>query len=640
LTLSASSRSSRSLPLLTACAVFLTIATLYVARAVLVPLALAVLFTFVLTPLVVGLERCRLGRVPAVVLVLAVCFLATGAVGWLVTGQLMQISDQLPNYTENIHKKIQLVRGPARGGLSNVTATVKDVSRELSKPAAEPLATPATQPEGARAPAPTVVARPMAVEVAEPPSNVLQDLRTLLGPLVGPLKTGGLVLVFVFFMLVRREDLRNRLIRLVGQGRLTATTEALDDAAARLGRYLLLQFLVNTTYGALFALGLHAIGVPQALLWGLLSGLLRFVPYVGTLTGAAFPMVLAAAVFPGWSEVLWTFALFLSIELSLTNVIEPWLYGSHTGISSLAILVAAVFWGLLWGPIGLLLSTPLTVCLVVLGRYVPPLKFLEVVLGDEPVLAPEAQFYQRLLAKDQEEARDVAEAYLKDHPLGIFYDAVLIPALALAERDRHMDDLDEARTAFLCQSTKELIEELGERPNTTTPALTTDTETTMNHFPSDVRILCLPARDEADEIVGMTLAQLLQRAGFEALSLPIGAVTEMLDQVAQQAAQIVCVSALPPLALGHARSLCRRLRLRFPELKVILGVWHFQGGAAIVRERVGPELAEAVGTTLAEVMVHVRHLVDLSSPSGGLPEAPLSPRMPGGAQMRWSEATK
>jgi predicted PurR-regulated permease PerM len=571
----------------------------------------------VLTPLVVGLERCRLGRVPAVVLVLAVCFLAMGAVGWLVTGQLMQISDQLPNYTENIHKKIQLVRGPAGGGFRNVTATVKDVSRELSKPAAEPLAIPATQPVGAPAPAPTVVARPMAVEVAEPPSDVLQDLRTLLGPLVGPLKTGGLVLVFVFFMLVRREDLRNRLIRLVGQGQLTATTDALDDAGARLGRYLLLQFLVNTAYGALFALGLHAIGVPQALLWGLLSGLLRFVPYVGTLTGAAFPMVLAAAVFPGWSEVLWTFALFLSIELSLTNVIEPWLYGSHTGISSLAILVAAVFWGLLWGPVGLLLSTPLTVCLVVLGRYVPPLKFLEVVLGDEPVLAPEAQFYQRLLAKDQEEARDVAEAYLKDQPLGIFYDAVLIPALALAERDRHMDDLDEARRAFLCQSTKELIEELGERPNT---------DTTMNHFPSDVRILCLPARDEADEIVGMTLVQLLQRAGFEALSLPIGAVTEMLDQVAQQAAQIVCVSALPPLALGHARSLCRRLRLRFPELKVILGVWHFEGGAAIVRERVGPELAEAVGTTLAEVMVHVRRLVDLSSPSGGLAEpASFSP---------------
>jgi predicted PurR-regulated permease PerM len=609
---------------MTVMAICVTIATLYLARAVLVPLALAVLCTFVLTPLVVGLERWRLTRLPAVLLVLAFCFLAVGSVSWLVTGQLVQVSNQLPSYTENIDAKIRALRTPGRGGLSNVTAVVKDVNRELSKPPAETLSAPAHS-ESTEAAAIPAAARPIPVEVAEPPSNLLQDLRTLLGPLVGPLETGGLVLVFVFFMLVKREDLRNRLIRLIGRGQLTAMTAALDDAGVRLSRYLVLQCLVNTAYGALFAGGLYAIGVPQALLWGLLGALLRFVPYVGTLIGAALPVLLAAAVFPGWSQAVWTCGLFLSIELGLVNVVEPWLYGAHTGISSLAILVAAVFWALLWGPVGLILSTPLTVCLMVVGRYVPSLQFLEVVLGDEPVLAPEAQLYQRLLAKDQDEARDVAEAYLNDHPLGIFYDAVLIPALALAERDRHVDELDEERSAFLCQSTKELIEELGERGDDSLTSMPVDTDPAVGPLSPGVRVLCLPARDEADEIVAMMLAQLLQRAGYDAQSLPIGTVRDMLDQVAHQGAEIVCVSALPPFALGQARSLCRRLRLRFPHLTVMLGAWNAEGGAARVRERVGPDHAETVGTTLADVMLQVRHLVHLSSSAVALPPAATGP---------------
>ncbi len=291
------------------------------------------------------------------------------------------------------------------------------------------------------------------------PSEYLRDV---VGPLTGILETAFIVVIFALFILLKREDLRNRLLRLAGSGQLNVMTQALDEASQRLGRYLLLQFLVNAGYGLLFGLGVYAIGIPHALLWGVVGGLLRFVPYVGTPIAALFPMTLALAVFPGWSQVGLTFLLYLFLELIIANLIEPWLYGAHTGVSSLAILVAAVFWVMLWGPVGLILSTPLTVCLILMGRYVPQLDFLEILLGDEPVLSPHAHFYQRLLALDDDEARDIASRHLKENPIANLYDSVLIPALGLAERDRHMNVLDETRRKFIHQSTRELIEELYE----------------------------------------------------------------------------------------------------------------------------------------------------------------------------------
>lgn len=270
-------------------------------------------------------------------------------------------------------------------------------------------------------------------------------------------------MIFTLFILLKREGLRNRLLRLAGSSQLNVMTQALDEASQRLGRYLLFQFLVNAGYGVLFGLGVYFIGIPHPLLWGVFASLLRFVPYVGTAVAALFPMGMALAVFPGWSQVGLTFALFLFLELTIANLIEPWLYGTHTGVSSLAILVAAIFWGMLWGPVGLILSTPLTVCLILMGRYIPQLSFLEILLGDEPVLSPQVHFYQRLLALDDEEARDIADKYLKENPIGNLYDSVLIPALSLAEKDRHMNVLDETRTKFIHQSTRELIEELYER---------------------------------------------------------------------------------------------------------------------------------------------------------------------------------
>src|ERR1700678_3803262 len=352
------------------------------------------------------------------------------------------------------------------------------------------------------------------VQNTSAPRDVTEYVRDIVGPLTSVLETAAITVVFTLFILIKREDLRNRVIRLAGSGQLNLMTQALDEAGTRLSRYLLLQFSVNAGYGLLFGLGVYLIGAPHASLWGVLGCLLRFIPYVGAPIAASFPMAMALAVFPGWHQLALTFALFLVLEITLANLIEPWLYGAHTGVSSLAILVAAIFWGMLWGPVGLILSTPLTVCLILMGRYVPQLDFLDILLGDEPVLSPQAHFYQRLFALDQEEAKEIAETYLKDNSLGTLYDSVLIPALSMAERDRHTTALSAAQTEFVQQSTKELIEELGEFPS-----LNENLSVSDNFAPSistRIRVLCVPARDEADEIVGAMLAQLLCRAGQDA----------------------------------------------------------------------------------------------------------------------------
>ena len=297
--------------------------------------------------------------------------------------------------------------------------------RELNKELAAAPAESAASGRAHEANRSTPPARPIPVEVTAPPSNLVQDLSALLGPLAVPAETTFIVVIFTAFTLIKREDLRNRLIRLGGQGQLHVMTQALDDASRRLSRLLWLQFAVNGCYGTLFGVGLYFIGVPHAFLWGALGALLRFVPYIGTWIATAFPAALALAVFPGWKQALFTVGLFLFLDLIIANVVEPWLYGAHTGVSSLAILVAAVFWTMLWGPAGLILSTPLTLCLMLAGRYVPRLGFLEVVLGDEPVLKPEEQFYQRLLAMDPDEARNIAEDHLRDKSLENLYEAVL-----------------------------------------------------------------------------------------------------------------------------------------------------------------------------------------------------------------------
>ncbi len=582
-------------------AVALTIAMLYFGRLIFIPLALALVFSFLLTPFVSLLERVRLGRVFSTLTVLALCFALAVVVGWAVTGQLLEITGHIRDYKENLQETIRSLHSANTGAWGQATATVRELNKELAAAPGQVSSQAVSDPNAAHP------SRPIPVQVTAPPSNLIQDLRALLGPVAGPVETAGIVIIFTAFILIKREDLRNRLIRLGGQGQLTLMTQALDDASHRLSRYLLLQFLVNAGYGGLFGLGLYFLGVPHALLWGVLGALLRLVPYIGTLIATAFPAAMALAVFPGWNRALLIVALFVVLEVTIANLIEPWLYGAHTGISSLAILVAAVFWSMLWGPVGLILSTPLTVCLMLVGRYVPQLGFLEVLLGDAPVLKPEELFYQRLLAMDPDEARNIVEAELKDRSLACLYETVLIPALRLAEEDRHTDAVGERTSEFISQNTRELIDDLEEQ-------VVRQIETgkggdlTSNPALSNTDIVCVPARDEADELVGMMLAQLLRQAGCGATSFAIGTVEHMLEQVAQGGYRIACVSALPPFAVGQARSLCKRLHARFPELAIVVGLWGFSGGVPKAQERVGSNCTDAVATTLSEALLQIRRL--------------------------------
>ncbi len=594
--------------------VALAIAMLYLGRQIFVPLALALILSFALTPMVAILERAHVGRVPAVFAVLALCFALTSGLAWVAAGQLIEITSHVRDYQTNLKEKIRSLHSSKEGALGRATDSVRELNKELNATSQS-----ANSVSERREGHPAI---PVPVQLTAPPSNLLQDLRAFLGPLAGPLETASIVVIFTAFTLIKREDLRNRLIRLGGQGRLTAITQALDDASRRLTRYLLLQFLVNAGYGVLFGLGLYLIGVPHALLCGALAAVLRLVPYIGTLAAATFPVAIALAIFPGWSHALLSFGLFLLLELCVANILEPWLYGAHTGISSIAILVSAVFWTMLWGTVGLILSTPLTVCLMLLGRYIPQLDFLEVLLGDEPVLKPEEHFYQRLLAMDQDEARNIAETYLQQNSLESLYETVLIPALRLAEEDRHMGVLDDGRSGAILQSTQDLLEDLddrlaresAEREDASNKAARGEAnesgvgvDVADSQFAS-LRVGCIPARDEADELVAIMLVHVLRQAGIAAACLPIGAVDDMLEQVSRAGFDIVCVSALPPFAVGQARSLCRRLHARFPELNLAVGLWQFAGGGPKARERIGPACTSTVATSLSEALLQIRRI--------------------------------
>lgn len=566
---------------------------LYFGHHIFIPLALALVLSFLLTPLTAFLEKVHLGRAPSVLIVMIFFVAITATVGWQVAGQLLEITAHIGDYRSNIERKVHSLRSHKSAPLVQATATVQELNKELAA-APSPTGEAGNHKNNAQSP------RPVPVQVTAPPSNLFEKLRTLLGPLTGPGEILGLVIIFTGFMLLNREDLRNRLVRLGGEARLNVVTQALEDASAGLSRYLLLQFVVNACYGSVFGLGLYAIRVPHAFLWGALAATLRFVPYVGVWVAAAFPTAMAMAVFPGWKQVLLTFALFAIVEFITANIVEPFVYGKHTGISPFAILVAAVFWASLWGPVGLILSTPLTLCLVLIGRYVPAMRFLEILLGDAPVLAPHELYLQRLLAMDQEEARTIAESYLQDKQLENLYESVLIPALKLAEEDRHSDLLGDRAAEFIWQSTRELIEDLGERTlNQADSRLLPQAPATSK----PCRIVCLPANDDADELVGRMLVQLLRQAGYaEARVLPVSSPAHLLDQIQAGPDHIAFVSALPPFAVGQARMLCRRVRERFPTVSVMVGLWGFAGGIARAQQRVGPSCTDAVCTTLADAL--------------------------------------
>jgi predicted PurR-regulated permease PerM len=599
------------------------IATLYFAKVVLVPFALAILFTFILTPPVRWLEHIRLPRLLAVLMVVLLAMGAIGSVGWVVTNQLVDATSQWPKYRTNIKSKIESIRKSRPTSLNNAAQAVQDISTDLN--ATAPASTPAPAPvrgasgQAAKLPgaAAATPAKPVPVEIVPPASSFIDSLPNILGPI----GTAGIVLVFTIFMLLQREDLRNRFIRLAGDGRLSVMTHAMDEAGDRVSHYLFLQSMVNASYGLIIGFSLYLMHLPNAVLFGVIAGILRFLPYIGPPIGALLPVMLSLAVFEDWTRPLMVLGIFVVIEVVVANFIEPMLYGTRTGISSLAILVAAVFWTFIWGPIGLVLSTPLTLCLVVLGRHVPNMRFLSVLLGDEPVLSPEAHYYQRLLATDHEEARQVLTGHLKEKSLAELYDSVLIPALTMAEQDRHRNDLDEETATFIYQSTREFVEDLSE--NAEKDLIVTTNSAAKGYSVKGVRVICVPASGEADEIVGLMLAQLLGIAGHEVHCVPIGAVEQMMAEVAHAPYSIICISAIPPLALTHARLIYERLRSQFPSQPIIVGLWNYSGDVVRSANRIDTPERVRVLTTLAEAVLQVKIQAELGpAAQQGAPEMP------------------
>ena len=588
------------------------VGTLYFARVVLIPFTLAVLITFILTPVAKLLERMHFGRMFSTLIVVVLSFIVVGAVGWTVSQQFAQVMNQLPDYRSNIHAKLEALHLSKSTALNNASDTMNEISKDLAAP---PAGSSASGTHSAAAPSRQ---RPMQVEVVKSPALPLDSLESVLG-IIG---TFGIVVVLTFFMLVRRENFRNRLISLGGHRSLHVMTQAIDDATARVSRYLRLQLLVNICYGALIGTCLHFIGIPGALLWGVLVGLLRFLPYIGPPIGGILPLLLSFAIFDGWIKPLETFGLFVVTEILVSNFVEPALYGAYTGLSSMAILLAAIFWTAIWGPIGLVLSTPLTVCLVVIGRHVPRLRFLNVLLGDEPVLTADARYYQRLLAMDHEEAKRVLENFLKKKPLEDLYDSVLIPALSLAERDRHHERLDKVSAEFVISNTRRIIAELFEErrhethesspPSREIPAPPNQPNESESRASLPARtpianpkIVVVPARDAADEIVAAMLCQLLARAGYAATCIPLGKPAEMILKSVQSAPDIVCISALPPYAVGHAKSVYAKLCAQLPQTGVLLGVWNYPGDLDRLAARIGLSDDHTLATTLSQALSEI-----------------------------------
>jgi len=588
---------------------FGTIAALYFAREIFIPFAFALILTFLLTPVAALLQRRHTGRVVSVLGTVLVAIVAAGGIGWIIANQLVDVANQLPLYRQNIHAKIEAFHFPVTGQLGQAAKSLQEIAQELTSPG-EP--SPASPPQGQnqrQSKAPPAPVSPIAVRIVPPPTSGWAELRDLGTPVLAPLGRAGFVLIFTVFMLFKREDLRNRLLRLAGLGQLNVMTQALDDASGRVSRYLLMQLLVNAGFGTLFGVGLYLIGVPNPALWGVVAGILRIVPYVGTPIAATLPIALSLAVFDGWLRPLCVFLLVAGLELIIANLIEPWLYGARVGISSLALLVSAVFWTVLWGPAGLILSTPLTVCLVVLGRYVPQLSFLHILLGDEPVLAAEAQIYQRLLAMDQVEAHTIVGESFKGRPLVELYDSVLIPALSMAEQDRHKGAIDTAREEFLFLSINEMIVEFSEYQLEESSCAEDSAPDAAEHL--SARILCLPAHDRADEVTAAMLAQLLEQKGFPTLSLPIigSSPDEWLALLEAGGSDIICISALPPYAFAPARAMCKQIRARFPELKVVVCIWGFSGDTNKAKARFERAQPDRLSTSLAEAVEHVQELV-------------------------------
>jgi predicted PurR-regulated permease PerM len=605
------------------------VSALYFGREVLLPIALALLLSFALAPLVRILQAWRIPRTLAVIVVVLAAFAGIFSLGALMLSQVNQLAGELPRYQTTLREKIQSLRGAAAGTstLERASQVLQDLSSELDKPAAS---RPAIGFSTGAAPSPD---RPIPVEVKQPDPGALQTLVALITPLIHPLATTGIVVIFVIFILMQRQDLRNRLVRLAGSQDLQRTTAALDDAGQRLSRLFLTQLGLNAAYGIVVGLGLWLIGVPSAPLWGMLAMILRFVPYIGAIISAIFPLVLAAAVGPDWTMVLWTGLMFLILEPVVGQIIEPLLFGHSSGLSPVAVIASATFWTWLWGPVGLILATPLTICLVVLGRHVDRLAFLDVMFGDQPALSPPELVYQRMLARDPVEAAEQAQKFLEDKPLIAYYDEVLLEGLRLAQADADRGSLDDERKLHIRDAVAEIVDDLGGHSDKIEPPPETDgddnapspfaqfdkaeeqAKAALRQLPASWRtpkpVLCMPGLGLLDEAVALMVAQLVERHS-------IGARAEQADALSMtrifgldlKEVALICLCYVEDATSAQIRYAVRRLRRKAPDAFILVALLGATDGIdeRIVRELAGValvkhSLAETVERILAQSTV-------------------------------------
>jgi predicted PurR-regulated permease PerM len=585
---------------------------LYIGRAILEPLAIAALLAFILAPPIRKLRTWGLWRTPAVVLTVIVAIGVIGALGSTMIVQITQLAEEVPKYQTNLRTKMRALSGAplTSGALDRASDALRDLHEEITKPGLAPA--PATSNQ-----------KPLPVEVRQPEPRGLEAIANLVRPLLSPLATTGLVVLLLLFILLQREDIRDRFLRLAGTADLQRTTAALDDAASRLSRLFLMQTMLNAGFGVVIGIGLWLIGVPNAVLWGILAGLMRFVPYVGPVIAAVFPIVLAAAVDPGWTMVLLTAALFVVTEPIAGHVVEPVLYGKQTGLSPVALVVSTLFWAVLWGPIGLLLATPLTVCLVVLGKHIEALQFIEVLLGDEPALEPEESFYQRVLAGDATEAADQAERQLKSQALSTYYDTIPMKALRLAQADAAHGKLSREKQLEIRDTIEEIVDDLDdyqdEEPAGNEEERPTESKVPVvskGQLPDDWQmpypVLCVASRSAVDEAACAMFAQVLGKHGIAAWVQPFADVASAKGfKVDTTDARLVCLSYFGAVSKpAHVRYLVRRLKRLMPHAKFLAGFWMIgedrtkveEWRQAVGADFVAASLGEATALVVAEAL--------------------------------------